>query len=130
MRSIDPPRRRDAPRSISGHDVHGVPVVLDFTATTLLLVVKPNCVACDELLAAGPEFFDGFDVHVLAGEASTSTGFLRGDVVIAPEALTALDVRWPPAYLVIDPVAGCVIGEGVIFDAAQVRDEIAAFNVR
>ena len=82
------------------------------------------------MLAAGPAFFDGFEVHYLASDEGTSAHFLGRDVVIAPAALEALDVRWPPAYLVIDPAVGSVIGEGVVFDAAQVRDEIDEFKVR
>ncbi|HQU00398.1 MAG TPA: hypothetical protein PLG60_07820 [Acidimicrobiales bacterium] len=129
MRSIDPPRRRSAPRSIVGHDAQGQPVELHFNSITLLLVVKANCVACDELLAAGPSFFDGFDVHYLVADEGASRHFSGRDVVVARAALEALEVHWPPAYLVIDPVAGLVIGEGVVFDAAQVREEINAFKV-
>lgn len=69
-------------------------------------------------------------MHYLAADEGASAHFFGRDVVIAPAALDALEVRWPPAYVVIDPVAGSVVGEGVVFDAAQVRDEIDEFKAR
>lgn len=129
MKSIDPPRRRSAPAKISGHDTRGNIVEFAFVATSLVLVVKANCGACEELLAAGPEVFGGFDVAYVAADDSVPAHDFGREILVSSSGLAALDVRWPPAYLVVDPVVGEVIGEGVVFDAAQVRSEIARFLV-
>jgi hypothetical protein len=44
--------------------------------------------------------------------------------------LAALDIRWPPFYVLIDPASRRVVTEGVVFDAAQVARETARFRPR
>ena len=48
-------------------------------------------------------------------------------VIVAPQMLKELDVRWPPFYVLIDPEQRLVVTEGVVFGPAQVAREIASF---
>jgi len=95
------------------------------TKLSLLLVVKADCQACDTLLAAGPDAFEGIDVFYLAASDSPEFETFGRDVLLSSSALDALEVRWPPVYLVVDPARREVVTEGAVFDADQVRSEIA-----
>ena len=125
MRSIDPLRRRPAPLTLRGHTYDGVECERRLTKLSLLLVVKAGCQACDALLTIGPGAFDGFDVHYLAASDAVEFETFGRDVVRSSSALDALEVRWPPVYVVVDPALGEVVAEGAVFDADQVRTEIA-----
>ena len=125
MRSIDPLRPRTAPLTLRGHTFDGVACERRLTKLSLLLVVKAGCQACDALLAVGPSAFDGFDVHYLAASDAPVFETFGRDVLRSSSALEALEARWPPVYLVIDPALREVVAEGAVFDADQVRSEIA-----
>ncbi|MDE3222968.1 MAG: hypothetical protein KGL79_05995 [Acidobacteriota bacterium] len=124
MRSIDPPRRRPAPLVLRGRDAHGGEREVNLEELTLLIVVKPNCQACEELLAHDARGFEGFNVWYLVDEelalASDAPRLLR----VSAATLATLEVRWPPAYLVVDPECAEVIFEGVVFDSGQIMEEI------
>jgi len=45
--------------------------------------------------------------------------------VVSPALLTALDVRWPPFWVLVDPERGRVVREGVPFGPAQIAEAIA-----
>ena len=92
---------------------------------SLLLVVKAGCQACEALLKAGPDAFAGFDVHYLTASDAPEFATFGRDVLRSSTALEALEARWPPVYLVVDPVLREVVAEGTVFDADQVRAEIA-----
>jgi hypothetical protein len=51
-------------------------------------------------------------------------------VLVAPDVLAALDIRWPPFYVLIDPESRRVVTEGVVFDSAQVALETARYRPR
>ena len=53
----------------------------------------------------------------------------RHEVLAAPALLDALEVRWPPFYLLIAPDPLRVLSEGVAFEPAQVANELAEFDV-
>ena len=91
---------------------------------SLLLVIKGDCQACDELLAVGPGIFEGFDVYYLTADDAPAFDAHGQEVLRSTSALAALEVRWPPVYVVVDPARAEVVAEGVVFDAAQIRAEI------
>jgi hypothetical protein len=91
---------------------------------TLLVIVKADCQACDELVAHDVNVFEGFDVWYLVHDEATFVSDAPRLLRVSSVTLEALDVRWPPAYLVVDPSSAEVIFEGVVFDAAQIVEEI------
>ena len=124
MRSIDPPRRRPAPRVLRGRDGDGLERDVRLEGLTLLVVVKPNCQACEEILAHDVSTFEGFDVWYLVNDEAMLESDAPRLLRVTAATLATLEVRWPPAYLVVDPTTAEVIFEGVVFDAAQIVDEI------
>lgn len=127
MRSIDPPRRRPAPKVISGRR-GGKRMRFEFVVSTLVIAVKSGCRACDEVLRTPAEFFAPFTVLYVAADGYDGTQVGADRVLISSSALRELDIRWPPSYAIIDSISAEVVLDGVIFDAAQVRDEIAAWR--
>jgi hypothetical protein len=99
---------------------------------TLLVVIKTNCDGCRDFLFADLAAFAGVDVLFVCATDETNDEWKDAPrpVLIAPEALLALDVRWPPLYLLVDPVAGVVRTEGVLFGPSQVAAEIESFLPR
>ena len=128
-RSFDRARERSAPTSIRGHWSDGDEVVLALEGITLIVAVKPHCDGCvdfvhsplDELRDVNVLVVSEFDDH----EGEWSNADQR--VLVAPESLRELDVRWPPFYVLIDPSTSRVITEGVVFAPAQVAAEIASY---
>ncbi len=116
-------------RSLAGHWSNGGDVVVALTSLTLLIVIKSNCDGCREFLHAELDEFAGLEIVFVSGTEDTDHEWndSRRPVLIAPDVLAALDVRWPPMYVLIDPVANAVRVEGVLFGPSQVAAEIAPF---
>jgi len=51
----------------------------------------------------------------------------RHEIVVAPDLLSLLEIRWPPFYVLIDPRVGTVLVEGVVFGPGQVAQEIKSY---
>jgi len=128
-RSFDQPRGRVVPASFTGVDRSGRPAVVDLGSPCLVLVVKPNCDGCRDALASDLQPLDGVAIVAVSPTAGAPGEWdsARVEVVVAPEFLEALDVRFPPVYLLVDAARGRVLTEGVLFDAVQVASEVAPY---
>jgi hypothetical protein len=132
MRSFDAPRERTAPKSFTGVTLLGEPVTHNFDSLTLLVAVKTMCDGCRDFVQS--DLHELRDVSVVIVSATGDEGGewdnAPHQVIIAPEVLTELDVRWPPFYVLIDPVRSAVVTEGVVFGPSQVAKEIATHLAR
>jgi hypothetical protein len=131
-RSFDRPRERPAPSQLTGHWSNGGDAAVALTKLTLLVVIKNNCDGCHDFLFSALEEFADLDVLFVSATDDTNNEWADAPrpVLIAPVALLALDVKWPPFYLLIDPIPGLVRTEGVLFGPSQVAAEIASFLPR
>ena len=130
--SFDRPREREAPASMSGHWLSGEPVTIDLTGPTLVVAIKHHCDGCREFVHSPLSEFEGQRVLVVSATDDPEgewAGSLQ-PVLVAPDALAALDIRWPPFYVLIDPESRSVVTEGVVFDAAQVARETDRYRRR
>ena len=127
-RSFDRPRERAAPSSLRGHWFEGDEALVDLTDVTLVVAIKSHCDGCREFIGAD---LDELHVAVLVISAedgeSSEWRDARQPVLVSPEAFTLLDVRSAPFYVLIDPIAGRVVTEGVLFGPTQVAKEIAPY---
>jgi hypothetical protein len=96
---------------------------------TLIIVIKTNCDGCHDFLYSDLNEFADVDVLFVSATVDSNGEWTDAPrkVLVAPDALLALDVKWPPVYLLVDPVAGVVRSEGVLFGPSQVAAEIASF---
>lgn len=127
-RSFDRPRERVAPSSLSGHWSDGVEVSVPLTEITLVVAIKSNCDGCRVFINSD---LVELRIPVLVISASEEESSERIDAVqpvfVSPDAFRHLDIRSPPFYVLIDPVAGRVLTEGVLFGPSQVVAEIEPF---
>jgi hypothetical protein len=125
-RSFDRPRERAAPSSLRGHWSAGDETVVELSEVTLIVAIKSHCDGCREFINAD---LDELHVPVLVISADDGDSFewrdARQPVLVSPDAFRVLDVRSPPFYVLVDPVAGRVVTEGVLFGPSQVASEIA-----
>ena len=128
-RSFDRPRERPAPSQMTGHWSNGGDAVVSLTKLTLLVVIKSNCDGCHDFLFSDLDVFAGLDVVIMSATDDADNEWIDAPrpVLIAPDALLTLDVKWPPFYLLVDPIGGLVRTEGVLFGPSQVAAEIASF---
>jgi len=126
-RSFDRPRERVAPTSYRGHWSDGPEVTVALSGVTLVVAIKSNCDGCREFINSN---LDNLHVPVLVISANDDVSSewvgALAPVLVSPEALAVLDIRWPPFYVLLDPASGRVLTEGVLFGSAQVADEIAS----
>jgi hypothetical protein len=125
-RSFDRPRHRPAPARAEGRAMDSSPVSIVFDHLTLVVAVKAGCDGCRDFLFSDLHELAGVTVVVASASddgAAEWSGAAR-PVVVAPQLLAALDVRWPPFYVLVDPDGPRVVAEGVVFSAAQVAKEI------
>lgn len=84
---------------------------------------------CRSVIESSQDAFGDVAVLIVArtapSEPEWSTSVHR--VVVSESLLEQLDVRWPPFYVLVDPVVGRVVTEGVVFGPEQVHDDIARF---
>jgi hypothetical protein len=127
-RSFDRPREREAPNSLVGHWSNGDDATINLSAVTLVVAIKANCDGCRAFIDAD---LGGFSVPVLVvsaeEDAASEWRGARQPVFVSSDALRQLDVKWPPFYVLIDPVARKVLTEGVLFGVEQVAAEIAPY---
>ena len=127
-RSFDRPRDRVAPDSLRGHWSDGAEVALDLTEVTLVVAIKSDCDGCREFINADLDELRLPIVVISAGDDESSEWQgARQSVFVSPEAFRLLDVRWPPFYVLIDPLVHRVLTEGVLFGPEQVVAEIAGY---
>jgi hypothetical protein len=98
------------------------------TAVTLIVAIKPHCDGCREFINADPSELR-VPVLVISAEDDVSSEWRDAaqPVFVSPEAFRLLEVRWPPFYVLIDPVEKRVVSEGVLFGVAQVTAEIGPY---
>ncbi len=127
-RSFDRPRDRVAPSSLRGHWSDGAEVALELTEVTLVVAIKSDCDGCREFIHADLNELrlPVVVISAIDDESSEWKG-ARQPVFVSPEAFRLLDVRWPPFYVLIDPLEHRVLTEGVLFGPEQVAAEIARY---
>ena len=129
VNSFDRPRERPAPRVFEGHWLSGEPARVELHQTTLLVAVKANCDGCRDFVNSPLDALRGVDVVFVGATPLEGNDWLasRHPVLIAPALLEALEVRWPPFYVLINPLTQRVLTEGVVFGPDQVAAEIERY---
>lgn len=129
MRSFDAQRPRSAPDSFRGLTLAGQPVERSFKGLTLVVAIKPLCDGCRAFGESSLEEFADLDVLLVATQDQQDDEWrdIQHEIVLAPELLTQLDVRWPPFYVLIDANTNMVLAEGVVFGPSQVAEEIRSY---
>jgi hypothetical protein len=96
---------------------------------TLIVAVKQSCDGCIDFIFS--ELNELSDVAVLilsaTGDVNGEWSDSRQQVIVAPQLLQELDIRWPPFYVLVNPEQRLVVTEGVVFAPAQVAKEIAPY---
>ena len=127
-RSFDRTRERAAPDSLTGHWSKGGEETILLSEVTLVVAIKSKCDGCRAFLDADLDELRVPVIIVSAEENETGEwNDVRHRVFISPDAFRLLDVRSPPLYLLVDPVARRVLAEGVLFGLTQVTAEIATY---
>jgi len=126
--SFDGPRERTAPTTVRGHWTDGDETTIELHGLTLIVAIKSHCDGCSDFVHSPLEELRGVKVLVLSAsddeDGEWSNAARR--VLVAPDTLRELEVKWPPFYVLIDPSSSRVVTEGVVFGPAQVAKEIAA----
>jgi hypothetical protein len=96
---------------------------------TLVVAIKQSCDGCRDFIFSELNELSSVPVLILSatGDNNGEWGDSLQQVIIAPQLLSDLDVRWPPFYVLIDPEQRLVVTEGVVFGPAQVAREIGSF---
>ncbi|HEY5121731.1 MAG TPA: hypothetical protein VII84_09170, partial [Acidimicrobiales bacterium] len=105
MRSFDQPRERPAPTSTVGRTLDGGNATHELDVLTLIVAVKSSCDGCREFVHSDLAELRGVAVLIVSA-TEDSLGEWAGaaqPVLIAPDVLEELGVRWPPFYVLVDP---------------------------
>jgi len=124
--SFDRPRERAAPTSVHGHWSNGDAIDIELDGLTLIVAVKSNCDGCADFVNSPLDELHGVMVLVLSASDDDEGEWANAvqPVLVAPETLRELEVRWPPFYVLVDPATSRVVTEGVVFGPSQVAMEI------
>ena len=102
--------------------------MVELTEVTLVVAIKSHCDGCREFIGADLDELQ-VPVLVISAEDDESSEWrdARQRVLVSPDAFRLLDVQSAPLYVLIDPIAGRVVTEGVPFGPSQVANEIASY---
>lgn len=130
MSSFDQPRQRLVDLRFSG-TVNGAPVTKSITEKTLVVAIKPNCDGCRDFVHSTLQDLSNVNVLVVSESNDANGEWANGnqEVLICPEILTTLGIRWPPFFVLIDPSTSMILTEGVVFGPSQIAREIAPFLI-
>jgi hypothetical protein len=112
-----------------GTSLSGEPVAKPFRGLTLVVAIKPECDGCRDFVESALNEFRDLDVVLVASrdEMNDEWRHARHEIIVAPDFLVELDVRWPPFYVLLDATTRRVLVEGVVFGPAQVAEEIRPY---
>ena len=129
MTSFAAPRVRPAPDTVTGTSLDGAPISRPLVGLTLVVAIKQSCDGCRDFIFSELNELSNVPVLILSatGDNNGEWGDSLQQVIVAPQMLKELDVRWPPFYVLIDPEQRLVVTEGVVFGPAQVAREIGSF---
>ena len=132
VHSYDRPRVRAAPTELRGTWLHGDPVTLTLSGLTIVVAVKPNCDGCTAFVHSALDELAHFTVILVSGTDEDHGEWSEAlqPVLVSPESLAALNIRWPPFYVVIDAEQALVVGEGVVFGPTQVAEEAERYRTK
>jgi hypothetical protein len=123
---------RPAPDTITGTSLQGEAISRRLNGLTLIVAIKQSCDGCRDFV-----FSTLSELRDLPFVILSATDDLNGEwidalqpILVAPQALVDLDIRWPPFYVLVEPQQHQVVTEGVVFAPAQVAAEIAAYLSR
>jgi hypothetical protein len=117
---------------VTGTSLQGDTVTKTLDGLTLIVAIKQSCDGCRDFVNSTLDELNDVAVLILSDTDDT-----RGEwdnavqpILVAPEALAALDIRWPPFYVLVDPAQRRVVTEGVVFGPTQVASEIEPYLSR
>ena len=98
---------------------------------TLVVAIKINCDGCKSFYDGSLVALRAWPTLLIAREPNEvrELAHAQNTVFVARELWTALDVRWPPLYVLITASPGRVLTEGVAFTPEQVAKEIVESGV-
>jgi hypothetical protein len=127
--TFDPPRPRPAPVTVTGALLDGEPVTRTLEGLTLIVAIKQTCDGCRDFLRSPLDELHSVNVLFVSPTADLNAEWVdaRHEIVVAPEVLVALGIRWPPFYVLVDATRQRIVTEGVVFAPSQVASEIGPY---
>jgi hypothetical protein len=123
---------RSAPDTITGTSLQGEAIRKKLDGLSLIVAIKQSCDGCRDFVFSTLSELRDLPVLILS-----ATGDVNGEwvdalqsILVAPQVLADLDIRWPPFYVLVDPSQHQVVTEGVVFAPSQVASEIATYLAR
>lgn len=128
-RSFDGPREREAPDVLEGRWLSGEEAIVHLSEPTLIVAIKTSCDGCRLFVESDLSELAATAVVVVSATADDTSEWAnaRQRVLVAPAVLDALEIRWPPFYVLVDPRNRRVLSEGVVFGPGQVAAEIERY---
>jgi hypothetical protein len=127
--SFETPRPRPAPDVLVGVTLEGEKQVRKLEGLTLIVAIKQSCDGCRDFVFSELRELSGTPVVVVSATADLNAEWVDAvqPIMVAPDVLNELDIRWPPFYVLLDPFRRRVVTEGVVFAPSQVASEIAPY---
>jgi hypothetical protein len=127
--SFDSPRPRAAPDVLVGTSLRGEREVRKLQGLNLIVAIKQSCDGCRDFVFSDLEELRGTPVVVVSATTDLNAEWVDAvqSILVSPDVLQELDIRWPPFYVLIDADEQRVVTEGVVFAPSQVAAEIAPF---
>jgi hypothetical protein len=99
---------------------------------TLIVAIKQTCDGCRDFVFSELEELRDTPVVIVSATSDLHDEWAGAvqSILVAPDALKELDIRWPPFYVLVDPQERRVVSEGVVFAPQQVASEIKPFLAR
>jgi hypothetical protein len=129
MSSFEPPRPRPAPDVLVGATLEGEQQVRKLQGLTLIVAIKQSCDGCRDFVFSDLRELAGTPVVIVSATTDLNAEWVDAvqPILVAPDVLMELEIRWPPFYVLIDPLHRRVVTEGVVFAPGQVASEIAPY---
>jgi hypothetical protein len=114
---------------VTGRTLDGDDVKKTLDSVTLIVAIKQSCDGCLDFVRSPLDELSHVAVVIVSATTDMNGEWVdaKHDIVVAPELLVELGIRWPPFYVLIDPAVQRVITEGVVFAPLQVAAEIAPY---
>jgi len=117
--------------TVTGTLLNGDAVERTLEGLTLIVAIKQTCDGCRDFVHSSLDELGHVEVLVVSATDDINSEWADAtrDIIVAPQLLLELGVRWPPFYVLIDAASQRVVTEGVVFGPSQVASEIAPYLV-